>query len=462
MKRPGLWYSVFVIVLSFGVIMIPTLLWKVKIQPLFILSWIIGIPMCMNLGYSFKDIQHGMIEHSQKSLQPIIFILCVGAMTGVWNICGTVPEITRIGLSIIKPEYFLPSAFLFCMLFAFISGTAFGTCGTVGAALMGMAAGFSIDLAHCAGAIVTGTYFGYMISPVSDAENLLCGLLERDIMMDVKYQMIVVIPSALICLIIYYFIGSAMENTAGHDSIREIALLITHNFKAGIINLFPIIVVIIMILVIKSTLISVLGGIASGIAVSIIYQKNSIISTIESMWFGPSLISESDFIREVFNNGGMKSMSDVVILFIMAFGLIGMLHKCGIVNSVISIFENKISGRLSATFYTVIISFIANFMSASSIASIVITVSMLMPVYEKEGLDRGDFARAVSIGGIICTLVIPWHSNAMNSASLLGIDSMLMISVMFAPMVAVLSVFVIQGFSLDKKIKRKFKKTMVS
>ena len=41
------------------------------------------------------------------------------------------------------------------------------------------------------------------------------------------------------------------------------------------------------------------------------------------------------------------------------------------------------------------------------------------------------------IGGILCTLVIPWHSNCINPASFLGVMPTDIITVMFAPAVAV-------------------------
>ena len=87
-----------------------------------------------------------------------MFMLCVGAMTGVWNMYGTCTGANKDWTCLIHPVYFLLAAFLLCILYTFVTGTAFGTCGTVGTAHMGI-----------------GSSFTFSLSSV-----LLCGMLERE------------------------------------------------------------------------------------------------------------------------------------------------------------------------------------------------------------------------------------------------------------------------------------------
>ena len=48
-------------VACFAFIMIPGALLGAKIHIMFLLSWLIAFPLCMTLGYSYKELQSGMI-----------------------------------------------------------------------------------------------------------------------------------------------------------------------------------------------------------------------------------------------------------------------------------------------------------------------------------------------------------------------------------------------------------------
>lgn len=86
---------------------------------------------------------------------PAVFILVlVGGLIGSWMIGGTIPMLVYYGLKIISPEYLLLTSFLVTCR----TGTSWGSAGTVGVALMGVAAGMDANLA--AVAVVSGAYFG--------------------------------------------------------------------------------------------------------------------------------------------------------------------------------------------------------------------------------------------------------------------------------------------------------------
>ena len=138
-------YALFTVILSFSVIMIPAVFLGARTQPLFLISWMIAIPLCMRLGYTYKELQTGLMTFAAKSLVPMTIVLCVGALIGTWNACGTVPLITKLGLLTINPKYFLIMSFFICIIFSLFTGTSFGTCGTAGVALMGVGLSMGIN-----------------------------------------------------------------------------------------------------------------------------------------------------------------------------------------------------------------------------------------------------------------------------------------------------------------------------
>lgn len=113
-RKPSFGYAALVVLLCFGVIMIPAVFLGAKTQPLFLISWLIAIPLCMRLGYSYKELQKGMHDFIARCITPFCITVGVGAMIGLWNASGTVAMVTRLCLSTIDPKYFMVLAFFIC------------------------------------------------------------------------------------------------------------------------------------------------------------------------------------------------------------------------------------------------------------------------------------------------------------------------------------------------------------
>ena len=59
---------------------------------------LIAIPLCMARGYSYQELQSGMISFIPKCVVPVLLILTIGALIGAWCASGT------IALTIRAPE----------------------------------------------------------------------------------------------------------------------------------------------------------------------------------------------------------------------------------------------------------------------------------------------------------------------------------------------------------------------
>lgn len=99
-------YAAFVMGVCFAFIMIPAAVFGVKIHVMFVLSWLIAIPLCMRLGYTYKELQSGMLDFIPKCIMPVLLILIIGGLIGAWCASGTIAYITALGLKMINPQYF--------------------------------------------------------------------------------------------------------------------------------------------------------------------------------------------------------------------------------------------------------------------------------------------------------------------------------------------------------------------
>jgi NhaC family Na+:H+ antiporter len=92
-----------------------------------------------HLGYSWEEMQQGIVESIRKAMPAILIMLCVGMLIAAWMASGTIPMLLYYGLKLVSPRFFLVTACLVCSMTSLATGTSWGTVGTVGVAFIGIA-----------------------------------------------------------------------------------------------------------------------------------------------------------------------------------------------------------------------------------------------------------------------------------------------------------------------------------
>ena len=128
--------------------------------------------IALKLGYTWEDMMDSIVGKLSKTMPAILILIIVGVLIGSWMIGGTIPMMVYYGLKIIDPKFIVITSFFVTSFVSICTGTSWGSAGTIGVALMGVAAGMGMPLPIVAGAIVSGAYFGDKMSPLSDTTNL--------------------------------------------------------------------------------------------------------------------------------------------------------------------------------------------------------------------------------------------------------------------------------------------------
>ena len=118
-------------------------------------------------GYSWTEMQAAMVENIAISVPVLGIFFAVGMTISTWILCGTVPFLTNLGLTILTPTAFLPLACIVCSIVSVFTGTSWGTVGTIGLALLGIGEGMGVPAHLTAGAVVSGAWFGDKMSPAN-------------------------------------------------------------------------------------------------------------------------------------------------------------------------------------------------------------------------------------------------------------------------------------------------------
>ena len=236
-RKPTTAYGIFSLALVLVVCLGASNFLNAPIKGMFFLAWLIIIPLCMHLGYSYTEIWNGMMEYCKKGLSSIIILLAVGAIIGTWIACGAVPTVIYFGLSVISPKVFLLTTFVLCSCVSLACGTSWGTLGTAGIAMFAIGEGMGIPAPMTVGAIVSGSYFGDMVSPMSDSTNVAAAAVDTDLITHCKELVRIVIPMFLVSCIIYYVMGIQFAEVSFDSSNYGIyGSIFSHEFDSVIAN----------------------------------------------------------------------------------------------------------------------------------------------------------------------------------------------------------------------------------
>src|SRR5215216_6018121 len=105
-------------------------------------------------GATWDDIQRVTGERLSSVLPVILILLAIGMLIASWVVSGTIPFIVYWGIQLVRPDLLVLTAFLATATMSLCTGTSWGSAGTIGVALMGMAGALHAPLPIVAGAVV--------------------------------------------------------------------------------------------------------------------------------------------------------------------------------------------------------------------------------------------------------------------------------------------------------------------
>ena len=169
----------------------------------------VAMTLSMIWGVKWDDIQNDILDLARRMFTAILVLIFVGMLIGVWIASGTVPILIYWGLEILTPKFFLIVVCLTCSLMSLMTGTSWGTVGTIGIAFMGIAQGLGVPESYTAGA-VSGT----------------------DVMSHIKYMLWTTVPSYLISLIFFFVVGLQFDHgSVETEEYEQILISLQENFN---------------------------------------------------------------------------------------------------------------------------------------------------------------------------------------------------------------------------------------
>src|SRR5699024_8751078 len=302
-------YAVFALTLVIMVILGANIIFKAPIHLMFFLVWLVIYPICMYLGYTYEEINGAMIESIKGGLGPILLLMAVGAIIGTWIASGAVPALIYYGLKFIEPGNFLVMAFILCCMVSLACGTSWGTAGTIGIAMFGVGESLGIPSGMTIGVIVSGSFLGDMLSPMSDSTNVVAAAVKTDLFTHCKELSWIALPSIFISGIIYYFLGLQFAGSSFDATyIESIITAIGDYFNVGFASFIPVAVLLVLLSMKQPAVPAMLISSLTAAVVAVLYQGVPYTEIMPTMWVGNNVATGQEFLDSLLNRGGVTSM----------------------------------------------------------------------------------------------------------------------------------------------------------
>ena len=405
-----------VIVTGIMILHLPTFI------PLMVCTGIVALYAIFALRKNTSDILKTIAGAALKAPWPLL--LAIGALIASWVQCGAVPLLVASGLRIIKVQFFLPLVLLICAAMSAVTGSSWTTCGTLGIAFIGMSMSLGIPTGMTLGAVLCGAFFGDKISRLSDFAVSTVSIAEADFSRHVRLMLNSAIPSLLISLVLFFFIGrSYAANQADFSSINGIVSSLGQNFNLSPATLIPLVVLVVTLLIKLPGIIPIVLSTLSAVIISITIQHCSFAETIIPLLRGFSIQSGHNLVDSICNRGGMLSMAKIALLVIFAFTMGAILKKTDIMNTVASPVKRIVKGRLSLFAATYLISAAMAFATGSGTIGVIVSYNVLSDFYDRFNIDHAFFTRTICEMITIQQPIVIWGSSGAFVAQCFGIGA---------------------------------------
>ena len=374
---------------------------------------------CLLMGVKWADIDAAMAEGVHQVAGATMVMLLVGCMVAIWMASGTIPTMLYYGMKIVSPQFYLPVCFILPAFMSVCTGTSWGSISTIGVVLCGMAAGMGIPLPMAAGAVISGAFVGDKCSPLSDCTLLGASACEVPLFTHVKSMLYTMIPSFIICLVVYTILGFNASGNIDVTAVNELSGGIASTFSISVFHIIPIIVVLVLSVKQVPAFITFGVGIALGIIWAMIFQGCGFIECLGYIMSGFSVDSGVEAVDTLVNRGGFSSMLSLVGTIIIIGMLSGLFNKSGVLTVLVGGLSKKLRSPKSIILGAGISSILMS-MAGGQYPSIAIPAVAFKDICDEMDINRAVLARMLADTGVVVAPLIFWNAWTIGYGVVLG------------------------------------------
>tara|TARA_R110002072_G_scaffold87129_1_gene196553 strand:- start:6553 stop:8010 length:1458 start_codon:yes stop_codon:yes gene_type:complete len=418
-------------VLVYGLVVRP--LWldepALPLEVVFLLASAFAVAQLRVLGHTWPQIQESIVQRMGRGVPGFFVLFSIGMLIGSWIVSGTIPMLVHWGVQVLDPQWFYLLAFVVPVVFSTLTGTSWGSAGTVGVVIMGIAISIDADVAITAGAVIGGAYFGDKMSPLSDTTNMAALGADVDLFEHIRSMMWTTVPAALFAATVYTIVGFVDTPVGSATTAESTAFLaaLEQLFVFHPVLLLPPVVVLIGSIRRMPT-IPVLGAaILLAAILALVVQPFSVISVCQSLTTGFTVDMAAtanelpEAVVSLVTRGGLYSMREAIFVAFLVFFFIGILDRI----NAMAIVVGRLFGFARSQSATVLSALgsagLTNALTANQYATSFIIGDAFKQRFDDLRIPRRVLSRSIEDTGTMIESLVPWHPTALFMVATLGV-----------------------------------------
>ncbi len=284
-----------------------------------------------------------------------IFIMA-GAFAASAKDMGGIDATVNTALRWLPADILLPGLFVASCFISLAIGSSTGTVAALVPIAWGLSGEISTDPALTVGLVVGGAYFGDNLSFISD--TTIVATQTQGCRMSDKFRenIKIVGPVAIIMMVAYYILG---KDVKGINDIPEV----------DFIKVLPYLIVI--------------ASAVAGMNVVLVLMMGLALTGAIGMWQGTFTIWE--WLASI--QRGISSMSDLIIMTLLAGGMLAIIRHNGGINYLIKVLSMNVRGKRGGEFCIALMTVIVNICTANNTVALITVGPIAKDISGKYGIS---------------------------------------------------------------------------
>ena len=377
--------------------------YRISIGVAFVVAAIYGVAIARG-----TTLQNRIAIFSQGAANAdIIYMVWIFVLAGIFAASaermGAVDATVAMTLRVVPAEFLPAGLFLAACFISMSVGTSVGTIVALTPIVTGLVESIGGDMAWAVAIVVGGAFFGDNLSFISDttiAATQSQGCRMRD---KFRTNLLIVLPAAIVTLAIYLMHGAQPEDIVAATDVEW--------YKA-----MPYIVVIICALLGVNVLAVLVIGIVVAATIGMATGSLGLVPLFEAA------------------GEGVRSMSELIIVTMLAGGLMGVVKRNGGFDYLIVALTSRIVGRRGAEAVIALLTALTNLCTANNTIAIVTVGPIARDIAERYGVPARKSASLMDTASCFVQGILPYGAQLLMAAGLVGISPVEIVPHLYYPM----------------------------
>lgn len=405
------------------------------------------------LGYSWDELEESAMKGIGRVNQTVIVMILIGMLIGVWISAGSVQTMLYYGVNLINPKIFLPIAFIICIITSIVTGTSWGTAGTMGIALIGIAQGLGVPVEMAAGAIISGALVGDKLSPLSDTTLLASATSGVKLFDHITSLLFVTVPASLISIVVYGLLG--MRYASGDVDLSAVKVLsdsLLGSCHVSVLMLVPLLFVLVLSAMRKPTIPVFAGGLVIGCIWAMVFQGASLNDVISAAINGFVSATGNADVDKLLSRGGALSMAETIFLCIGAGMFSGIFERTGVLHRLMDSLCKVVKSVGGLVLSLTVTGIVLMFGGAGQSCTLSLPAIAFRNAFDDMDVNPCVMSRTLECTGTVLGSIVPWDASAILYTGLFGVSVAQYLPfnliALLSPILAVVTAFI--GFGVFK------------